>query len=302
MSNFGVRTDLALEARECIEEADDNLHGVEVTEYKEGPENVQITKVKITSKNGAKAMGKPIGTYFTLEASELVESDTDYHRDISVSLSQIIRELIPKIEEEQAFLVVGLGNREVTADALGPKVVDNLFITRHMVKEFGKAAYTKEKVNLISSIVPGVMAQTGMETSEIIKGIVLQTSPDVIIVIDALAAKNVRRLNKTIQITDTGIQPGSGVANHRNALTRESLGVPVIAIGVPTVVGAANIVSNAMELMTENDKLEKEVLESELTKVMAELSSLYVTGKDIDEIVKRVSYTISEAVNIALEI
>ena len=127
--------------------------------------------------------------------------------------------MMPQEQEEQSVLVVGLGNREVTADALGPQVVDNLLITRHVVKNYGKAAYNCTRMNLVSSIEPGVMAKTGMETAEIISGVVKETGPDVLIVVDALAARSVRRLGRTIQITDTGIHPGSGVGNHRNGLT-----------------------------------------------------------------------------------
>ena len=236
MSNYQVRTDLALEARESISEAESELRGVRVEEYYHEEDDIRVTKVMIDTKNAAKAMGKPMGVYVTMEAPAMVEPDDGYHREISQCLADELKEMIPNSDKEQSVLVVGLGNREVTADALGPQVVDNLFITRHVVKTYGKAAYNKQVMNQISSIEPGVMAKTGMETAEIIKGVVDETKPDVIVVIDALAARSTKRLNRTVQITNTGIQPGSGVGNHRNALTMESLGVPVIAIGVPTVV------------------------------------------------------------------
>lgn len=204
-----------------------------------------------------------------------------------MELADQMRDLIPNLNSEKSILIVGLGNSEVTPDALGPNVVSNMQITRHVVREYGKAAFGVDKINLISSIVPGVMAQTGMETSEIIKGIIDETHPDLVIVIDALAARSTKRLNRTIQITNTGIHPGSGVGNHRNALTEESLGIPVIAIGVPTVVDAATIVNDAME---------------NLLSAMSELNNMYVTPKDIDETVKRLSFTISEALNMALQI
>ena len=152
-------------------------------------------------------MGKPKGTYITIEAGNMDEEDEDYHREISVQLAKIIRQLIQEKNEELSVLVVGLGNREVTPDALGPRVVDNLFITRHIVKEYGKYAFGEKNVNRISSIVPGVMAQTGMESLEIIHGIIDETKPDLVIVIDALAARSTKRLNRTIQVTDTGINP-----------------------------------------------------------------------------------------------
>ena len=301
MSCFQVRTDLALEARESIREADGELRGVIVEEWDRKESQIHVTKVQITTKNGSRLMNKPIGTYLTLEAFGLAEPDEGYHREVSEELARQLRNLIPDLEEEKSVLVVGLGNRAVTADALGPKVADNLLVTRHVVKEFGKAAYNKEKVHAVSAIVPGVMAATGMESAEIVKGVVEQTHPDVVIAVDALAARSTKRLNRTIQVTDTGIHPGSGVGNHRNALTEESLGVPVIAIGVPTVVDAATIVGDAIQ------KLGKEngnplLFDREQSSTFMELNNMYVTSKDIDETVKRLSFTISETINEALSL
>lgn len=213
-----------------------------------------------------------------------------------------------------SVLIVGLGNREVTPDALGPNVVGNLHITRHMIREYGRIGSGFETVDEISAIAPGVMAQTGMETLEIIKGVVETTKPDVVIAIDALAARSTRRLNRTIQITDTGINPGSGVGNHRNAINEETLGVPVIAVGVPTVVDAATIVNDTMEdLIEEMDRTvqmqklggtlgtlnqaEKHQMIREL--ISPHLNTMFVTPKDIDETVKYLSYTISEGLNMA---
>lgn len=287
MSDFKVRTDLALEAKESVEEKASGLRGVSIEEHFEEESEVQITKVVIESKNGAKEMGKPMGTYITLEAPNMVEPDEDYHQEISKELAKHLRQIIPKATEEQSVLVVGLGNRDVTPDALGPNVINNMMITRHIIREYGKAAYGSNKVNVISGIVPGVMAQTGMETAEIVKGIVEETHPDLVIVIDALAARSTKRLNRTIQITNTGIQPGSGVGNHRNAISEEVLGIPVIAIGIPTVVDAATIVNDAMD---------------NLLNAMSELNNMYVTPKDVDETIKRLSFTVSEALNMALTI
>lgn len=302
MENFQIRTDLALEARESVSEAESELRGVRVEEYYMEEEDIRVTKVVVETKNAARTMGKPMGTYVTMEAPAMVEPDEDYHREISECLSEELLQMIPGAETEQSILVVGLGNREVTADALGPQVVDNLFITRHVVKEYGKAAYNCSKMNLISSIEPGVMAKTGMETAEIVAGVVKETKPDVLIVVDALAARSTRRLNRTIQITNTGIHPGSGVGNHRNALTSETLSIPVIAIGVPTVVDAATIVGDALEKLLEGDK------EFDSVKYMgqhrlafAELNNMYMTGKDIDAVIKRVSFTVSEGINMALD-
>lgn len=301
MRNFQMRTDLALEVRESISDADSRLRGVRVEEQYHEEEDIRVTKVTIDTKNAAKTMGKPMGIYVTMEAPAMIEPDEDYHREISGCLAEELLKLMPGADEEQSVLVVGLGNREVTADALGPQVVDNLFITRHIVREYGKAAYNCEKMNQVSALEPGVMAKTGMETAEIVKGVVEETSPDVLIVIDALAARSTRRLNRTIQITNTGIQPGSGVGNHRNALTRESLGVPVIAIGIPTVVDAATIVNDALEkLLAEEKELSGEKLKDKQNLNFSDLNNMYMTGKDIDAVIKRVSYTVSEGINIAI--
>lgn len=283
MEQFQVRTDLALEARERFEE-DVEIRGVSVEEQYDEIRDIRVTKVCIESENGAKAMGKPVGTYITLEAPKLSEPDQDYHREVSEALADCLHELLGT-EEEKAVLVVGLGNREVTPDALGPEVVGNLRITRHLIREYGKAAFEKKKVHLVSGIVPGVMAQTGMETLEIVRGVAEETRPDVIVVIDALAARSSKRLNRTIQISDAGIHPGSGVGNHRHSLTRETIGVPVIAVGVPTVVDAATIVYDAVR---------------DRTAVPPGLNTMFVTPKDIDETIKSLSFTISEALNLVL--
>ncbi len=216
MERFQVRTDLALEARESFEEDDVEIRGVSIEENYDEERDIRVTKVCIETENGAKAMGKPVGTYITLEAPGLSEPDEGYHREVSEKLAEYLRELLGT-EEEKSVLVVGLGNRDVTPDALGPETVGNLLITRHVVREYGKVALGKEKVHLVSGIVPGVMAQTGMETFEIIKGIIEETGPDVVVAIDALAARSSKRLNRTIQISDAGIYPGSGVGNHRNS-------------------------------------------------------------------------------------
>lgn len=301
MSSIRVRTDLALEARENMEENAEALRGVYVEEEYHEESEIRVTRVVIETKNGSKAMGKPIGIYVTLEAPAMALPDENYHREISDELAKQLRQIIPGIDQELSVIVVGLGNRDVTADALGPNVVDNLTITRHMVKEYGRAAYNKKKVHMISALVPGVMAKTGMETQEIIKGVVEMTKPDVVMVIDALAARSTRRLNRTIQISNAGIHPGSGVGNHRNALTEETLGVPVIAIGVPTVVDAATIVSDAFEKMMRLAGEEPLEIQDDLFTGLDELYNMYVTGKDVDYEIKQISHIICNALNDALE-
>lgn len=296
MVHSQVRTDLALEARESVENAGEKMHGIRAQEYDYEEEGVHVTKVYVDTKNAAAQLGKPVGTYVTMEADALGEPDEGYHREISDCLALELKGLLKeRVEgEECSILVVGLGNREVTADALGPQVIDNLYVTRHMVKLYGRAAVGGEEVKLVSCLEPGVMAKTGMETAEIISGVVKETKPDLVIVVDALAARSTKRLNRTIQITNTGIQPGSGVGNHRNALTEETLGAPVIAIGVPTVVDAATIVGDALEKLMGAEQVF-------CRSNFADLNNMYMTGKDVDEIIKRVSFTVSEGINIALK-
>ncbi len=292
MSWFQVRTDLALEARESIDGKGSEIHGIKVEESYDEKSDVHITKVMIETKNGARAMGKPMGTYVTLEAPGMIELEEEYHQEISDILAREIRNLLPEPEEEKSILVVGLGNRDVTADSLGPNVVDNLFINRHIVMEYGKRAYNCTKMHLVSSLVPGVMAKTGMESAEIIRGVIEQTNPDMVIVIDALAARSTKRLNRTIQITNTGIHPGSGVGNYRNALNEESLHVPVLAIGVPTVVDAATIVGDAVG----------EYALGEYPNALSELNNMYVTSKDVDAQVQQIGHILCDALNKALDI
>lgn len=302
MEQVQIRTDLALEARESVSEKEEHLHGVQVEEeYKEESE-IKITRVTIESKNGARLLGKAMGTYVTLEAPNMAHPDEDYHEEIARELAYQIKSLLPKEKEQLSILIIGLGNREVTADSLGPRVVDNLTITRHMVMEFGNAAYEGRKIPLTSSLVPGVMAKTGMESQEIISGVVAQTHPDLVLVIDALAARSIKRLNRTIQISNAGINPGSGVGNYRNAIQEENLGVPVIALGVPTVVDAATIVQDAVFKdcsMEDQDFLDRK---EKITGAMDELYNMYVTGKDVDYEIQQISHIICSAIQLALEL
>ncbi len=315
LEKYSVRTDLALEEKERFESDNVEIPGVVLDEEYDKETEIRITRVKVETENGAKTMGKPVGVYLTIEAPNMAVPDEDYHREVSIKLSGFIRELIQGREldtEDLSVLVVGLGNRKVTPAALGPYVADNLCVTRHIVKEYGKYAMGMEHARLVSAIVPGVMGQTGMETLEIVKGVVSETKPDLVIAIDALAARNTRRLNRTIQIADTGIHPGSGVGNHRNGLTKESVGVPVIGIGVPTVVDAATIANDTMEnlinalessemlkgvgdVLRTYNSAEKYELVKEL--ISPHLNGMYVTPKDEDDLVKQISYTISEALN-----
>lgn len=293
-----IRTDLALEARENFEEDDVELRGVVLSKDYIEEKDLSITTVIIKDEKGAKAMQKPMGTYITIEAKKLQEKDDEYHSQISEEVSKVIMSLIGD-DIENGVMVVGLGNREVTPDALGPWVVDNLFITRHLIKEYGEDFKKKNKLKCVSALAPGVMAQTGMEAAEIIRGVMNETKPSVVLAIDALAARSVERLNTTIQISDTGINPGSGVGNNRKALNEESLGVKVVAIGVPTVVDAMTIVRDSMENMLNSKGFSEQEINTFFSEVTEHqtVHNMFVTPKNIDESMKSISYTISEALN-----
>lgn len=315
VEKYSIRTDLAMEQKERFEADNVEVQGVILEEEYDKEREIKVTTVKIETEKGAKVMGKPVGTYVTVEAPNMAVPDEDYHREVSEVLANFIKEMIPVKKEEYQVLVVGLGNRQVTPDALGPYVVDNLNITRHIIKEYGKYAMGDDSMQSVSAIVPGVMGQTGMETLEIVRGVVAESKPDFIIAIDALAARNSKRLNRTIQIADTGINPGSGVGNHRSGITEETVGVPVIAVGVPTVVDAATIVNDTMEnllaalessetlkgvglVMQGYSAAEKYELVREL--ISPHLNGMFMTPKDIDDTIRRLSFTISEALNILL--
>lgn len=320
---LNVRTDLALEARESFPGDGGEIAGVEVREWDAGDGAIKITEVAVKNQEGARAMGKPVGTYLTLEAPGLAEKDEDFHKEVVEELARQIRKLMrmhrvwckQEVYCAPSVLVVGLGNMAATPDSLGPRVLENLQVTRHLSLEYGREFCERNGYPVLSGLTPGVMAQTGMETAEIVGGVVKETRPDLVFVVDALAARSAKRLGVTIQLSDTGIHPGSGVGNHRNALTEETLQVPVFAIGVPTVIGAAAVVHDTVGALVKALKQEcatrqiggyvetrsaeeqymliREVLEPEF-------GPMYVTPYDIDERVKNLSYTISEAIHEAL--
>lgn len=297
LGSYNIHTDLALEDKERFESDNVEISGVSVEEFFDEEHEIRVTEVKILTENGAKNMRKPIGTYITMEMANLVLPDEEYHRAVAQELAKHVGNLLHIEKEDYTALVVGLGNRDVTPDALGPHTIECLNVTRHIVKEYGKYAMGDNAVHMVSAIAPGVMAQTGMETYEIIKGIVDTTKPDAVIVIDALAARNTKRLNRTIQIADTGIHPGSGVGNHRNEISKETLGIPVVAIGVPTVVSADTIVRDTMEnLIASLESDDKYEMIQDL--IAPHLYGMFVTPKDIDESIARIGETIAYGLNI----
>lgn len=310
--NSSVRTDLAIENAEMFQETEE-LQGIRIEEETGQVSGIRVTWVAVENEQGAKKLGKAIGDYVTLEVPMLDETDVSYHREITNEVAEQIRRLLPDIKHKRV-LVAGVGNREMAPDALGPMVVDHLFITRHLIQEYGKHSEITKGMGCVSALAPGVMAQTGIETREILLGTIRETKPDVLIVIDALAARSVKRLNKTIQITNTGIAPGAGVGNRRFGIDAESMGIPVIAIGIPTVIDAATIVNdtvgNLLTIMDETknrlseriwegvapfDEQERYQLMREL--MAPEMINMFVTPKNIDEIVQQMSYTLSESLN-----
>lgn len=286
-----IRTDLALEARESFPEDDVEVRGVILEEKEEN--GIKITTLEIKDERAAQAMHKPVGVYITIEVGEMEEDMPQLEAVVGHYLEELAGGL-----KNKNIMVAGLGNREVTPDALGPKVVDALFATRHLIREFGQEFRKQNRMESLSAIAPGVMAQTGMESSEILRGISRETKPDCLIVIDALAARGTGRLNRTIQITNTGISPGAGVGNNRKALNREGLGIPVIALGVPTVVDALTIVEDRMREVLSKQGFGEEESERFILEIGSEtMRNMFVTPKDIDESVNRMSQVIANSFN-----
>lgn len=286
-----IRTDLALEAREMIdekrskrmEESDALPDGMHVktreTEY------IFITDIVIDSEEASKAIGKKKGRYITLELKNPILDTNELQENTGSSLANEIKQFIGKSDiREPKIMVAGLGNRNITADSLGPKVADKIVVTRHVKKM--KDIEIDERLGNVCAIAPGVMGITGIETSEIIQGMLKTVKPDILVVIDALASRKTSRVNATIQISDSGIVPGSGVGNHRMELSKEVLGIPVLAIGVPTVVDAATLVK---DLLGEENK----------TEIKEDFGNMIVTPKNIDIAIERMSDVISAGINMA---
>ncbi|TCO80061.1 GPR endopeptidase [Marinisporobacter balticus] len=309
---FQVRTDLALETREMYQEnTKQEIPGVAVEQKEE--EVATITHVKVLNQEGSKIMSKPEGSYITIESHGLKKADADLKDELSQLLA---KELVKILPEKKNFktLIVGLGNWDITPDALGPQVVSKVFITRHFFESYKKSE--DESMRPVSAISPGVMGTTGIETVETIQGVVEKTKPDLVIAIDALASRKMQRVHTTIQISTTGINPGSGVGNKRKELSQRTLGVPVFAIGVPTVVDAATLTNDTISLVVEEFS-NQATKGSEFYKILKGMSdedkyalikevlepygaNVIVTTKDIDMIIKNISQIIANALNIAL--
>lgn len=286
MMQNAVRTDLAMEARQAAGE----IQGVEMEQSRE--ERATVTRVRVRTPGGAHAIGKPMGTYVTIEQSDLYAGQT------TDTLAQCIaREIsaLLQLPEGATALVVGLGNRDLTPDSLGPRVTREVLVSRHLFAQLGDQM--DQRLRPVCVLSPGVTGETGVETGEVTAAVVQRVHPDCIIVVDALAARSTQRILTTIQISDAGVAPGSGVGNHRGALTQETLGVPVVAVGVPMVVHASTIVHDALERMAGEAGARVDV-ESLLSGLDAE--KLVVTPAMVDEAVRNVASLVADGINLAL--
>ena len=317
---YNFRTDLANERRDIYKKAnklEQEIPGIEAEEEQEG-EAIKISRVKIVSEEGERALGKPIGNYITIDVKNLKVAQEE---EIQKAAEVVTKELKPLIEKhigmQDDILVVGLGNMQVTPDALGPKVVQEVEITRHLLKYAPQ--YMEENTRPVSAVSPGVLGTTGIETLEIIKGIVDNINPKLLIVIDSLASKSIERISSTIQLADTGIVPGAGVGNKRSELSVNTLGIPVIAMGVPMVVEAATIAADSLNLFIEKTKAELEGKNeaNELSKFIQTIEdqdkyelikeilapedyNFIVTPKEIDDLIENMSGVVARGINMSV--
>ena len=298
---INLRTDLALEAREILRQGKENeeIEGI-IFEKKEEKDGT-ITTVTVETDEAAKKLNKPKGRYITLESIRLKNMDSEFFKDISYMLKNELEKIID-LNKESTVLVAGLGNKDITPDALGPKVVSQIMVTRHLKQYMPE--YIDDDIRTVSAISPGVLGITGMETGDIIKGVCEKVSPDLIIAIDALASKSPRRISTTIQLTDTGINPGSGVGNRREGLNYKNLGVPVVVIGVPTVVDALSIASELSDSLFDKMNVDFSKYHSKKEELLSEMKendlNLMVTPKEVDSMITRISKVISNGINLAL--
>ena len=271
------RTDLALEKREIL--GKNEPEGVESSEFTEG--EVSFTKIRILNKMGSEALGKPVGTYITAEIPQLTKNPINDEETIE-SIAKQLRSLLPA---EGTVLVAGLGNTDITPDAIGPKSVSMVLATRHIDKSLSEEIGLGE-LRSVAGFVPGVLGRTGLEAAESVKGIAKSVSPSAVIVVDALAARRLSRLGTTVQFSDTGIIPGSGVDNARKEITEHSVGVPVISVGIPTVVDVETLVND---------------LTGSKSDISKENRNMIITPREIDIVIERASELIGMAINKALQ-
>ena len=309
---YNFRTDLAVERRDIYQKKNSlkEIDGIESTEEQIN-DNIKVSRVKITNQNGEKAIGKPIGNYITIDVKKLnVATDEDIQKTAE-TLTKELKKIIDMHTDKQGdILIVGLGNIYVTPDALGPKVINEIDVTRHIIKYLPQ--YVEEGTRPVSAISPGVLGTTGIETVEILKGIVDNTKPKLLIVIDALASRSIERISSTIQISDTGIVPGAGVGNTRQEISQGSLGIPVVAIGIPTVVELATLVSDGIDIFIDrlqekaesNEYLNKLQQEDKYEEVKEALNvgeyNMIVTPKEIDDLIENMKDVVARGINYAV--
>ncbi len=307
------RTDLAIEIQEQYSDTGEDS-GVKIKYDKVEDLNISITTVEVMNKLGSDSLGKPVGKYITIECEEMKGPDREIHDVIIEVATNKIKELI-KIKKDDRVLIVGLGNEFVTPDAIGPKVVRKAIVTGHIFDMW--ESDVQENFSRVYAISPGVMGQTGVETVDIVKGVVEKVKPNYVIVVDALAGRKIERINSTIQISDSGIVPGAGIGNVRRGLNKETIGVPVIAIGVPTVISTTTLVSDSIDYIIE--ELAKNTEENENLKSIFNLeearkyeiineilqpytANMFVTPKEIDEVVERLSNIIANSINLSINL
>lgn len=311
---YNFRTDLALERRDLYKKANNiekEVDGIETTEEKIG-EDITVSKVKILNENGENAIGKKKGNYITIDIKNLKIASEDEIQKASEVVTKELKDIINNlVSPEDPILIVGLGNLYVTPDALGPRVVQDIDITRHILEYMPNVL--EQGTRSVSAVSPGVLGTTGIETLEILKGIVDNIKPKLIIVIDALASRSIARISSTIQIADTGIVPGAGVGNARKELTINTLGIPVIAMGVPTCVEAATIAADSLDLFIQkvqeeaqsNDFLNKLQDEDKYEMIKEVLVpqdyNFIVTPKEIDELIENMSSVVARGINFAIQ-
>ena len=308
IQSMGLSLDLAMEAHELLRGATRReVPGVE--EKKEKYDNAEVTIVTILNATGEKAMRKPVGQYVTIEAPTITQHDPSIHDDIAVIFAKYLKELLP-ISPNDTVLIVGLGNWNATPDSLGPQVVERTLVTRH-IHEIAPEELPPG-ARPVCAISPGVLGVTGIETAEIIIGVINHVKPAAILAIDALAAGDVSRIATTIQLADTGITPGSGIGNNRKELSKKTLGIPVIAIGVPTIVHAGTIAFDAVNKVFDNlendqnfskclDSIPIEGFQKKISEVLEPYGgNLMVTPKDIDELIDNTSKIIAKGIQKAL--
>lgn len=296
---FSPRTDLAMETPNI-----NDAGGIFVEE--ENEQGIETTRVYIKNEEGAAAAKKPVGNYVTLHASALPDNDIEQRELVASFIAREISALKPY--GDYNTLVIGLGNRAITPDSLGPRVTDKLLVTRHLMAEMPEKIDSRLKS--VSALAPGVLGITGIETGEIVRGITEKISPGLIIAIDSLAARSMSRLCTTVQITDTGIMPGSGLGGRRHEISRRTIGIPVIAVGVPMVVYASSIINDAIEMLSaqknfsallDNRPVAVDVLGSETEKLLNEASyDMIVTPKEIDKCIEGAVQAVSGGINMAL--